>query len=365
MNNKHQRSLWMLLAWIGLILAGSGHVPARADDGPVLIKTMVQIDMLRGSDYWAPNAAKPVSVSCWIPHVTFQVRKPIPSGARCSITFTRPDGSPWVELPCPVHEQSDETVVEYETPTGGDLDAFKKKYTTAVGTFGFKINLHDELGGTDQTLMAGKFKMIRVSRAQGTPETKNDADFSVDYDWTLPIGYLWFHGGYAPTSPALRVSTWLRGHSDMADVSGYLFYQGKMIADTKSGGGGMDYKVEHSTSDNRPTDPYWRLWDMGFEKVRKTEGQGNSNPSLFYLDKNPGEYEVKLMRKGDVVRDLKFTVGADGNVVDTGIAAASHLGTGRIVIPVKILGTQDGPWKTTAWQTDAFYGNPLTGFIAP
>jgi hypothetical protein len=31
---------------------------------------------------------------------------------------------------------------------------------------------------------------------------------------------------------------------------------------------------------------------------------------------------------------------------------------------VKILGDEDGPWNKNAWKSEAFYGNPLSGFTA-
>ena len=355
----------------GLILALTAWTfigaPARADDPPVLIKTTVQIDTLRGSDYWAPGASKSVNASCWIPKVTFDVRKPIPSGAHCFISFTRPSGAAWFEFPCQISEQSDDGIVEYATPIAGDLDAFQKKYTTTPGAYGFKIRLHDELGGTDTVLLSGKFKVGRVSRSQGTPETKNDADFYVDHDWTLPIGYVWFKPGYAPDPPSLRVSTWLRGAVDLPEIAGYLYYNSKIIANTKSAGGSLDNQVSHATSDERSTDPRWSLWDLCFSNVHKT-GDANAvdaNPNVFVLSQNPGDYEVKVLRKGALCRDIKFTVGPDGGLVDTGIGAANKMGTGRVIVPVQVLGTLDGPWKPMAWKTDAFYGNPLTGLDVP
>ncbi|MBV9469187.1 MAG: hypothetical protein JOZ57_08065, partial [Abitibacteriaceae bacterium] len=130
-------------------------------------------------------------------------------------------------------------------------------------------------------------------------------------------------------------------------------------------GGTVDHKVEHSTSDNRPTDPRWELWDFGFNLVRRTAPDTSSNPAIFALDKNPGDYEFKVLRKGQLCRDMKFTVGDDGKIVDNGIAAANKMGTDRIIVPMKIIGTLDGPWRQTAWKTEAFYGNPLTGFTAP
>ena len=49
-------------------------------------------------------------------------------------------------------------------------------------------------------------------------------------------------------------------------------------------------------------------------------------------------------------------------IVDTGIGKQNNLGTGRVVIPVQIIGDQDGQWDRNAHKTDAFFGNPLNGF---
>jgi hypothetical protein len=48
--------------------------------------------------------------------------------------------------------------------------------------------------------------------------------------------------------------------------------------------------------------------------------------------------------------------------LDNGIATANKLGSNRVIVPVQIIGDQDGAWDKTAWKTEAFYGNPLTGF---
>jgi len=49
-------------------------------------------------------------------------------------------------------------------------------------------------------------------------------------------------------------------------------------------------------------------------------------------------------------------------VFENGINAANKVGGRRVIVPVTIIGDQDGPWDKNAWRTDAFYGNPLTGF---
>ncbi|HEV7473994.1 MAG TPA: hypothetical protein VGN90_08095 [Pyrinomonadaceae bacterium] len=34
----------------------------------------------------------------------------------------------------------------------------------------------------------------------------------------------------------------------------------------------------------------------------------------------------------------------------------------RVIVPVQVIGDQDGTWDKTAWKTESFYGNPLMGF---
>ena len=81
---------------------------------------------------------------------------------------------------------------------------------------------------------------------------------------------------------------------------------------------------------------------------------------------NPGEYEIKILENGKLARSAKFTMGKDYQIVDTGIGKQNNLGSARVVVPVQIIGDQDGLWDKNAWKTEAFYGNPLTGFsIAP
>ena len=56
---------------------------------------------------------------------------------------------------------------------------------------------------------------------------------------------------------------------------------------------------------------------------------------------------------------------ANGQITDNGWAAQNQLGLPILLLPVKVLGDQDGMWDAAAWKTEAFYGNPLTGFNIP
>ena len=86
---------------------------------------------------------------------------------------------------------------------------------------------------------------------------------------------------------------------------------------------------------------------------------------LYLLSENAGDYEIKILYKGHLVRSIKFAVDAEGKLVDNGIGTSNKLGNSRIIVPVQVLGDSDGQWDKMSWKTDAFYGNPLTGFTAP
>ena len=84
--------------------------------------------------------------------------------------------------------------------------------------------------------------------------------------------------------------------------------------------------------------------------------------SQHLINQNPGEYEIKVLWRGRLARSIKFTVNPDGSIKDTGTAAANGFGADRVMVPVKVIGTQDGAWNKDAWKIDAFYSNPPQGF---
>jgi len=91
----------------------------------------------------------------------------------------------------------------------------------------------------------------------------------------------------------------------------------------------------------------------------------NNWSGVFFLDKNPGSYEIKVLREQKLARSATFEVGADGRIVDNGIAKQAKMGGIRMVLPVKIIGDQDVKYDPMSWKTDTLYGNMLSGFTAP
>ncbi len=84
--------------------------------------------------------------------------------------------------------------------------------------------------------------------------------------------------------------------------------------------------------------PIVKRWD----KTNDGQGQPNTN-EMFKMASNPGEYEFKVLWNNKLARSIKFTVGADGKL-DNGIASANKVGTERVIVPVQIIGDQDGQW---------------------
>jgi hypothetical protein len=355
------RTLFLLLG----LLASVSTTPARAADGPTVLKNTVQVSVWQISGYWAPGAKEAdFSRNSWFPQVRFRVRGPVTGGSQFIVEFTRPDGSVWGQSPCPTEEIGADrwtgTSTQRDTST-----AAEKKYTTAVGTFGFKIRLKNELSGVNQVLYTGKFTVGKVSKSNGTPPTKNKYDYVVNHDWTLPIGYLWFDRDQV--SSHFSATMWFKGDTNGADLSAYLFYKGKQIGSTKEQGSASTTESEVRTVDGAATDPAWRSWILTWFNIADTAmDPARPNERLFYLDKNPGEYEIKVLRKGTLTRVAKFTVGPDGKIVVPGGAGAVDpmISTDRIVIPVTVVGMLDGTWNPTAWKTEAYYGNPLKSFTA-
>jgi hypothetical protein len=80
---------------------------------------------------------------------------------------------------------------------------------------------------------------------------------------------------------------------------------------------------------------------------------------------NPGEYEIKVLWNDELSRSIKFSVGAGGDFASGVPLLYKVRDEDRlpgVIVPVAILDAQDGPWNKNAWKTEAFYGNPPSGF---
>jgi hypothetical protein len=336
---------------------------AIAQDQPTIAKDSIQITAFTVSEYKGNY-----DVWSWVPNMKFRVNGPLASGSQLYVQYTLPTG-PWVKFDCDTGNI--EKGYWWKTECGGRQ--IETQSTTYTGSVSFTIKMRNELQGTDSTLFTGKMKVGKHKSNEAGPKAANKFVYYIDHDWNLPIGYVYLtpsdvHGWKMPD---FHVAFWVRGDAYKFDP--HLFYQGKEVGKkflegTEVGRAGCEAEVENNTThyveESVPQKAKWARVECDFPNIKGSDTTGETNNifgEMFTLTKNPGEYEFKLLWNNKLARSIKFTV-QPGGKFDNGIAASNQLGSDRVIVPVTIIGDQDGIWNKTAWQTDGFYGNPLKGF---
>jgi hypothetical protein len=348
-------------------------------NGLVLAQTVnkpsIQITLRTHKVYYRGGGQRDDETWSWSPRIVYRVVGPIPAGSQLSVEYTLPSGKAWIKHDCPTQQTKDG--YWWETQCGiNTADVPDQQASIETGVAQFKIRLKNELEGTDKSLFTGKFKVEKFHvGVVDLPKFKNNFSYYVNYDWALPIGYLYDYDimdsrpGYAPSTTEGRLTfvTWFKGTPNTlnyAKYAAYLYYQGKLVADSTGEGkyGNTGCEVTN-TAYEESASGYCRrkfvvnamVWDK----------QPQFHPQDFPMYTNAGEYEIKVLQNGKLVRAAKFTMGTNYKLVDSGIGKQNNLGTGRIVVPVQIIGDQDGQWDRNAYKTDAFFGTTLIGFVVP
>jgi hypothetical protein len=358
-------ALALLLAAAAAVLLTSAGSAAARQEQPTIAKDSVQVTAFTFNVY-----KQNYDVWSWAPQMEYRVNGPIPSGGQLYVEFAQPGAGAWVKFDCATEE----------TPAGrwwrtrcGGRDVPEDKGSTYTGPVTFAIKLRNELAGTDATLFSGKMKVAKVLSNEHGPKAANKFVYFVDHDWNLPIGYVYLTADDLKgwERPILNVSFWVRG--DAYNFKPHLFHQGKEVGKIfyegeEVGKASCESDVENNTThyvaETVPQKAKWARVRCTFGNVRGWDKTGEAPGmfgALYQLDKNPGEYEFKVLWNNKLARSIKFKVEAGGKF-DNGVAAANKLGSDRVIVPVTIIGDQDGQWDKGAWKSDAFYGNPLTGF---
>lgn len=156
---------------------------------------------------------------------------------------------------------------------------------------------------------------------------------------------------------------WFRGDVNSEKLAAYVYYQGKQICSTKTDGASSESAVV--LSPGHLPEARWVRWHFRFLNVASNYEKISTsriNPAVQLLDQNPGEYEIKVLRDGQLGRTATFTVGTDGKVVDNGLAARNEVGGEWTLLPNKVVPGTDGTANTATYKADARYGNPVVGF---
>jgi hypothetical protein len=340
---------------------------ASAQDQPTIKKDSIQVTA------WTVNSYKGnYDVWSWLPRLEFRVNGPIASGSQLYAEFALPTG-PWVKFDCPT--DNIEKGYWWKSECGGRDIEDKSPTSMYTGPVSFNIKMRNELAGTDSTLFSGKMKVGKHLSNEHGPKAVNKFVYFVDHDWNLPIGYVYLTANDLQgwDVPDFHVAFWVRGEAVRFDP--HLFYQGKEVGKKFSDGmeigrAGCESDIENNTThyveDSVPQKAKWARVKCDFPLIKGADKKGeaaSTYPDAYILANNPGEYEFKLLWNNKLARSIKFTV-QPGGKFDNGIATSNKLGSDKVIVPVQIIGDQDGMWNRTAWKTDAFYGNPLQGFTA-
>ncbi len=374
----------LLLALLALLVA-SGQ-SAVAQEGP-----SIQKDTLYVTAYTVAEYRGNFDMWSWLPKVEFRVKGPIESGDQLFVEVSLPGRGVWVKFDCETSETSADSHSKVEC--GGRDDIPEDKSVTTAGPVSFAIKLRNPLSEKGvTTLFSGKAKVMKSRSNEHGPKAVNKFVFYVDHDWTLPIGYVYLAPGSAGgwDQPQLEAVFWARGDFSsspggpkpaFSSIGAHLLYQGKEVGLIFLDGDpiyrascGPEHTLEttRTVSETVPQQGKWTRVECKFVSVWGWNKTGEDRKPLpgetgrpHVLAGNPGEYELKILASGRLARSMKFTVAEDGTIVDNGIAKANKLGSDKVIVPVKFTGTPDGVWNKLAWKTEAFYGNPLTGFVAP
>jgi hypothetical protein len=342
-----------------------------AQDQPTIQKDSVQVTAFTLSSY-----KKDYKVFSWVPRLQLRVNGPIASGSQIYAEVTAPGGVIW-KFDCATRETDKGHSLKIEECGGRDALG-EDKGVTYTGPVNFTIKMRNELMGGDVSLFAGKFKVAKVHSNETGPDYVNHFVYYVDQDWNLPIGYVFFlpDDVRGMNYPTFSFAFWARTEYN-APYEPHLFHNGKEVGklmyEGEEVGKASCGTAEIEDNPTHITEPHgqfiWTRWRCDFPNVRAWNKTGEKIDSMFgplyLMSENAGDYEIKILYKGHLVRSIKFAVDAEGKLVDNGIGTSNKLGNSRIIVPVQVLGDADGPWDKNAWKTDAFYGNPLTGFTAP
>lgn len=293
----------------------------------------------------------------WVPYMTFYVVGPIPASSLLQVEVYHPKTNKlWLTLDCQTPAVAEGAVQWIQTPTVQNQQAIMD-----TGPVEFKIRFKNELAGVDQVLFTGKFKVNKYLPTNYViPKFKNMFTYFVDYDWQLPMGYMYWSQIYAddPNS-RLNLIMWFKGATDATQLAAHLFFNGKEVSSTYTDASKVNDLDSYTVSNSSAmVDQSWESFIFHFASVRLLNTQFDGDLVL-----SPGEYEIKVLRNKKLARSMKFQVGSDGRITDNNLGAQNNI-YNFFLFPVSVLGDQDGKWDKNAWKTDLFFGNPLKGFIA-
>ncbi len=332
--------------------------PVAPTGAPVLIKDSIYLKATEHDEYWKfPNQR---NFSSWVPEIRINLYYNDERPLKYTIAYSNPDGSAWFS------QDLDYTGDQLRSPNM--YDVLNSKSTNAVGVYSFKITDSESA----KVVYQGKFKVGKVSRAYDAVRDKNKFDFFVDYDWVMPFGSVGFDSNDLSKGlnhPFVRV--WLKGPIESSELEARVFFNGRQVAASTDGASGNVITTNREFMSNfapafAPNN-IWKQWQFSWGNFVLENGNPYNKEwyaNAHFFDRNPGDYVVKIFRKGVQIREISFAVGADGRFVVPAYASQVPIPNYSFITPVKVLDPSE-KWNINSWKTDAFFANPVSGFSVP
>ncbi len=344
-----------------LAVAGQKTLLTRLEptNKPVLLKDTLEINCKTKNTYWKfPNLS---DYSSWVPQVRFHIFYNDSAPLRYQAEWFNADGSPWFSETLRYSFLSNEKTVGIQSDYSDEL--FNTKAVTTAGTYGIKITNQK----TGELIFQGKFKVNKLLIFPGDARNKNRFQFYVDNDWSLALGYvgfdrMWLGSDTAPPS----IFVWFKGRLNKEDLEARLYQNGQEVATTDAGGNIIATEERNRDCEYLFDKCQYHLWSFYWDKFRVLNSEDaarvrKQKPEVKFTSDMPGEYTVKVFYKNTQVREFKFAIDARGLLAANAFSEQLYLTNYKIVVPVKVMGNLDN-WNPAAWKTEAFYGNPLSGF---
>ncbi|MGE3724066.1 MAG: hypothetical protein AB7I41_00840 [Candidatus Sericytochromatia bacterium] len=331
---------------------------AGAQTGPKVIQRSLILNTYDHDRVWPDPKKEPkYHTPAWTPNnlnLSFMLEGPLVAGGQISLQFFKPDGKPWVSTHCNTPELAPGEVGEAKCE-----DIHETKAIAQTGMFPFKIQLKNELMGTNQDLFKGRLKVGKY-----TSKYNKTVEHFIDEDWRLPLAYVALDKTSDENSPPLIAYFWFRGRNlHHGSQHAFLYFNGQQVGATDSTTTGAANEILTRNANLEPLDPKkdysYALWSFHFSTVRGYV----QNPfslditKIHNLSMNNGAYEIKVLRQGKLSRVAKFTVN-NGQIVAPGSVEKDGRNNERILIPAEVKGDLDGAIDPNAWKTEIYYGNP-------
>ena len=331
--------------------SGGNYVEPSAPSKPMFLKETFEVTAKTEARYWkVPNQNDNPS---WFPQVEFRLFYEGGVRQRFNAEWFNADGTPWFTEQLDISDSRGISVVKSPYQNESPYS----KATQAIGTYGFKI-VNTK---TNETVIQGKYKVKKIAY---DPKIGTNGIFYVDNEWNMPIGYAGLaHDDWNTTTPQPVVLMWFKGDFDSKDFEARLLFNGQEIATTDEGGAINRVQSRGGDCYLYPAVCQYKLWTFSWKKLyTPVEHRGNFDQGTMFTNDKPGEYTAKIFHKGVQVREVKFSFDKVGAIVPT--AYSTGIYPTLSLMPVKVMGTVEKYTKTT-WANDAFYGNPLPGFVMP